>query len=157
HLLERAGFGGTPQEVQKLTAMTPEQAVDYLVDYEKIDDGKLPAFVPSGIYPHGHKLLPLQKIVPRALATGKAYGIKATRAGDLPYQPAINEFYMLLISEHAEMRRAGWWWGRRMLQTPRPLQEKLTLFWHDHFATSQEKVLNYELMLAQNQTLRRHA
>jgi uncharacterized protein (DUF1800 family) len=157
HLLERAGFGGTPQDVQKLAAMTPAQAVDSLVDYEKIDDSQQPAFEPSGIYPHGHKLLPLQKVVPRALMTGKAYGIKATREGDLPYQPAINEFYTLLISEHVEMRRAGWWWGQRMLLTPRPLQEKLTLFWHDHFATSQEKVLNYELMLRQNQTLRRHA
>ncbi|MEJ7636506.1 MAG: DUF1800 family protein, partial [Singulisphaera sp.] len=55
------------------------------------------------------------------------------------------------------MRRAGHWWAGRMLLTPRPLQEKLALFWHDHFATSQEKVTNYELVLAQNQTLRRHA
>ena len=31
HLLERAGFGGTPQEVDKLARMTPEQAVEYLV------------------------------------------------------------------------------------------------------------------------------
>lgn len=44
-----------------------------------------------------------------------------------------------------------------MLLTPRPLEEKLTLFWHDHFATSQEKVVNYELMLRQIQTLRTHA
>lgn len=157
HLLERAGFGGTPEEVEKLAKMTPAQAVDYLVDYEKIDDGKLPKFEPSGIYPHGHKLVPLDKIVLKALITGKAYGVKATQEGDLAYQPAVNEFYTLLISEHAEMRRAGQWWGERMLLTPRPLQEKLTLFWHDHFATSQEKVLNYELMLAQIQTLRKHA
>src|SRR5437016_5513952 len=30
----------------------------------------------------------------------------------------------------------GIWWTTRMLVTQRPLQEKMTLFWHDHFATS---------------------
>ncbi len=156
HLLERAGFGGTPEEVQKLAAMTPEKAVDYLVEYQAIDDSKLPAFVPSGIYPNGHKLVPLDQIVLGALLTGKAYGVKATQKPPLRYQPTVNEFYTLLISEHSEMRRASQWWAERMLVTPRPLQEKLTLFWHDHFATSQEKILNYELMLAHIETMRKH-
>ena len=46
------------------------------------------------------------------------------------------------------------WWLDRMVRSPRPLQEKLTLFWHDHFATSEQDT---PLMLAQNRTLRRHA
>lgn len=157
HLLERAGFGGTPGEVQKLAAMTPADAVDYLVDYQKIEDGDLPRFEPSGIYPHGHKLIPLDEAVQEVFRTGKAYGILPVQEGALSFQPAVNEFYTLLISEHAEMRRAAQWWAERMLLTPRPLQEKLTLFWHDHFATSQEKVLNHELMLLQIQTLRERA
>lgn len=32
HLLERAGFGGTPEAVEKLARMTPAQTVDFLVD-----------------------------------------------------------------------------------------------------------------------------
>src|SRR5581483_2063832 len=32
------------------------------------------------------------------------------------------------------------WWLQRMAKGPRPLQEKMTLFWHGHFATSVEKV-----------------
>src|SRR5437764_1397956 len=36
HLLRRAGFGGTPQQVQFLTGLGREKAVDYLVDYEKV-------------------------------------------------------------------------------------------------------------------------
>ena len=32
------------------------------------------------------------------------------------------------------------WWYHRMVQTPFPLQERLALFWHDHFATSAAKV-----------------
>jgi uncharacterized protein (DUF1800 family) len=46
------------------------------------------------------------------------------------------------------------WWLDLMVRSRRPLQEKLTLFWHDHFATSDQDT---PLMLAQNQTLRRHA
>jgi uncharacterized protein (DUF1800 family) len=46
------------------------------------------------------------------------------------------------------------WWLDRMMRSPHPLQEKLTLFWHDHFATSDQDT---PLMLAQNRTLRRHA
>jgi hypothetical protein len=44
HLLERAGFGGTPEEVEKLATMTPAEAVDYLVEYESIDVSHLPQF-----------------------------------------------------------------------------------------------------------------
>lgn len=156
HLLERAGFGGTPEEVARLAKMSPREAVDYLVDYHKVEHKPAP-FDHSGIYVHGHKLVPLQEVVVSGLLTGKAYGVKATQPGKLKYQPAVDEFYALLISEHAEMRRASQWWLERMVTTPRPLEEKLTLFWHDHFATSQEKVLNYELMIAQVETLRKHA
>lgn len=49
------------------------------------------------------------------------------------------------------------WWGLRMLMTRRPLQEKLTLFWHDHFAVSAEKVADGPNMLIYQQTLRKHA
>ncbi|MDQ2985711.1 MAG: DUF1800 domain-containing protein [Armatimonadota bacterium] len=39
------------------------------------------------------------------------------------------------------------WWTLRMLSTHRPMQEKLTLFWHDHFAVSASKV-NVPLMMS---------
>ncbi len=48
-------------------------------------------------------------------------------------------------------------WVYRMLNTPVPLLEKMTLFWHGHFATSAAKVDDAKLMLAQNDLLRRHA
>ncbi len=38
------------------------------------------------------------------------------------------------------------WWAFRMLNTPRPLQERIALFWHGHFATSAGKVGNAQLM-----------
>ena len=49
------------------------------------------------------------------------------------------------------------WWAYRMLSTPAQLLEKMTLFWHGHFATSAEKVADGHLMLAQNELLRSFA
>lgn len=49
------------------------------------------------------------------------------------------------------------WWTIRLLQTRRPLQERMTLFWHDHFATSAQKVNSPGMMWQQNEVFRRNA
>jgi uncharacterized protein (DUF1800 family) len=49
------------------------------------------------------------------------------------------------------------WWVYRILGTPRQLLEKTVLFWHGHFATGADKVTEPQLMLTQNQLLRRLA
>ncbi len=49
------------------------------------------------------------------------------------------------------------WWVFRMLFGPDPLGERLTLMWHDHFATSNAKVDDLAAMRRQNDTLRRLA
>ncbi len=49
------------------------------------------------------------------------------------------------------------WWLFRMLRSPDPLGERLTLMWHNHFATSHAKVQNVARMAAQNKILRDHA
>jgi uncharacterized protein (DUF1800 family) len=46
------------------------------------------------------------------------------------------------------------WWFLRMQYTPRPLEEKMVLFWHNHFATSIDKVGSIRLMYAQNRIFR---
>ena len=48
------------------------------------------------------------------------------------------------------------WWIYRMVHTQRPLEEKMTLFWHHHFATAIYKVDNSNRMWAQNQTFRHY-
>ncbi len=53
--------------------------------------------------------------------------------------------------------QAGAWWLYRMLYGPFPLREKLTLFWHNHFATSNAKVQNVGFMLGQYRLLQQHA
>jgi uncharacterized protein (DUF1800 family) len=49
------------------------------------------------------------------------------------------------------------WWLDRMVRTSRPLVERMTLVWHDWFATSSSGVGSQELMLKQNQLFRRFA
>src|SRR5579862_7954294 len=49
------------------------------------------------------------------------------------------------------------WWLYRCLFSPHPLQERLTLMWHNHFATSNLKVDDLRLMKRQNDVFREHA
>ena len=49
------------------------------------------------------------------------------------------------------------WWLYRMLNSANPLVEKMALFWHNHFATSNAKVQSVEHMAAQNDLIRRMA
>ncbi|MSQ72642.1 MAG: DUF1800 domain-containing protein [Betaproteobacteria bacterium] len=62
--------------------------------------------------------------------------------------------------QQQEVRRAfelRGWWLNEMVVTPQPLQERMTLFWHNHFTSSQQKVRVAQLMYRQNRLLRRHA
>src|SRR5580704_2812400 len=54
-------------------------------------------------------------------------------------------------------RAARVWWLYRMAYGDDPLGERLTLFWSNHFATGLHGVYNLELMLEQNEMLRKHA
>ena len=49
------------------------------------------------------------------------------------------------------------WWIYRCLYSPRPLEERLTLMWHNHFATSHLKVRDLRAMKQQNETLRKYS
>lgn len=60
----------------------------------------------------------------------------------------------LLAEQGAELKA---WWIGRMLVSPAPLRERMTLFWHGHFATALSKVRSPQLMLRQNGLIRRHA
>ncbi len=57
----------------------------------------------------------------------------------------------------SDANRLKAWWLFRMLFTPDPLREKLTLLWHNHFATSNLKVQDLLLMRKQNELFRQHA
>lgn len=156
HLLERAGFGGTPDEIERLAAMTPQAAVASLVDYADIDDSHLPAFEESGFWDPTLKDFPVSRPAMTSLAeqTGSALGVAVKPGGDRVLQPVTNRFFFWLRATVLETRRIGFWWLDRMVRTHRPLEEKMTLFWHGHFATSEEKLRDYRKIKLQLDTLR---
>ena len=84
-------------------------------------------------------------------------GVKVKPSGNRRLQPVVNKFFYWLRASMLETRRVSYWWANRMLNTNRPLEEKMALFWHGHFATSEAKVRDYRKMLLQNETFRRHA
>jgi len=46
------------------------------------------------------------------------------------------------------------WWLNRMIDSPKPMQEKMTWFWHGHFCSSWDKVNSAWAMLNQNRLFR---
>ncbi len=108
HLLRRAGFGGAPEEIDDLSARGREGAVDFLINFNQIDNSAMESLLATSF----------------------------NLTGD-----GIN---------NGEIRR---WWFTRMVNTKRQFEEKMTLFWHNHFATSSSKVQDF-FMLNQNVLLR---
>jgi hypothetical protein len=160
HLLERAGFGATPEEIERFAALTPEQAVTRLVNYESIDNSALKPFDESGIWDAGMDPFPPSRAEAVRLARerGEGLGEKMLPAGSpRRLQPIVDKFFYGLYANQLETQRLGLWWANRMLATPRPLEEKLTLFWHGHFASGENKVRDYRMMLQQNRMLRANA
>ncbi|MFV8671890.1 DUF1800 domain-containing protein [Ralstonia pseudosolanacearum] len=58
------------------------------------------------------------------------------------------------LARELEMRG---WWISEMIRTPSPLTERMTLFWHNHFVSSSQKVVFAQLMYRQNVLLRQNA
>jgi hypothetical protein len=100
HLLWRAGFGGTWEEIQALAARGLSQAVSSLLDF------------PASMEP-APDFVTLPDTGPDSRRTRRR-------------------------EERDKMDDLRSWWLGRMLNTRHPLEEKLTLFWHGHFATSFE-------------------
>ena len=160
HLIERAGFGATPDEVARLAALTPEQAVAELVNYEAIDNTAAGPFEESSIWDPGMDPFPPSRAEAVRLARerGEGLGEKMLPPGSpRRLQPIVDKFFFGLYANQIETQRLGLWWANRMLATRRPLEEKLTLFWHGHFATGENKVRDYRMMLQQNRMLRANA
>ena len=160
HLIERAGFGGTPDDIRRLAALTPQQAVESLVDYDAIDNSRVKPFDESGIWDRGMDPFPDSRAEAVRLARERGEGL----GEHLPpegtprrLQPVVDKFFYGLRANTLETQRLALWWANRMLTTNRPLEEKLTLFWHGHFATGQNKVRDYRMMLRQNVMLRARA
>ena len=137
HLLNRAGFGGTPAEIQMLADMGPDKAIASLLDYESIPD---PTADPDWAKPDPDAIIQYRQAIKDAN----------------PEQKRILQQDQQKLYQQRMMELRGWWM-QRMARGPRPFQEKMVLFWHGHFATSVEKVRNPYYMWRQNELFRRLA
>ncbi len=154
HLLERAGFGATPAEIDAFAKLGPTAAVRRIVYFEGAPDENLPPFVHSGIHDPGLEPFPPSRPATTKLAseTGEALGIKVKPSGNRRLQPVVNRFFYWLRASRLETDRLAYWWADRMLNTNRPLREKMALFWHGHFAVNESKVRDYRKHLHLLQT-----
>ena len=123
HLLERAGFGGTPDEIQALAKMTPAQAIARLVRFEGTAISQLPPFEHSGIHDPGLEPFPPTRpaVTDIAKEKGEALGIKVKPTGNRRLQPIVDEFFYWLRASVLETNRVSYWWANRMLTSPSPL------------------------------------
>jgi len=151
HLLERAGFGGTPTEIDALAKMTPAKAVARMVRFEGTDVSQLPPFEHSGVHDPGLEPFPPSRpaVTDMAKEKGEALGIKVKPSGNRRLQPIVDEFFYWLRASVLETNRVAYWWANRMVASQRPLQEKMALFWHGHFASNEAKVRDYRKLLGQ--------
>jgi uncharacterized protein (DUF1800 family) len=111
HLLRRAGFGFTTNDLTKLAAENPAEAIHSLV-HERSESAEFQQQIDA--------------VARSVLASGEPESLAS-------------------------------WWVYRLMHTPDQLREKMTLFWHGHFATSAEKVEDAGAMFTQNELLRQHA
>jgi len=129
HLLARTGFAPTQSEVNAVRGMDARLVVERIVEQARLASPRNPA-------------------------------------PEFVNQPAPVPFRMLESeTQRQEQRRVQMlegmdikrWWMTEMLDSPTPLQERMVLFWHNHFATSQQKVVRSQAMWRQHQLLRKNA
>jgi uncharacterized protein (DUF1800 family) len=101
HLLRRAGFGGSPNEIDFYSEIGVRGTIDLLVYYDQVPDD-----VDSRIGQPGY--------------------VSVTTRGT--------------FAPHLNITDARQRWLFRMVHSDRPLQEKMALFWHNHFATAYTKI-----------------
>ena len=143
HLLGRAGFGGTPEEIALAVQDGPRKTVDRLLDFpDACADEISKEDVPDLSRIDGY---------PRTFADRR----KLFEGRDPEERKLLQQ--RLNQANQAALRATAMWWVGRMATGPYPLHEKLTLFWHGHFTTSARDERSAWLMWGQNETLRQHA
>ncbi|MGZ4583037.1 MAG: DUF1800 domain-containing protein [Mycobacterium sp.] len=125
-VMRRAGFGATGPEVDAVVSRDWPRHVDTMLHADPdADPGAVATPMPALEPPH---------------RPGKG----ATAAARKQYNQHLSEQQNMLSD----------WWLRRMAAVQQPVHEKLTLLWHNHFATSAQKVRAPAYMAAQNRALR---
>ena len=128
HLLTRSGFAPTEAEVRQYATLSREEAVEHLLRGTR---GEARATPPVWVN--------------EAYERPKVRDFTPEQRKDYQRQLAVRGY---------ELRD---WWMSEILTTPTPLTERMTLFWHNHFVSSTQKVRVPQAMYRQNVLLRRYA
>ena len=145
-LLWRAGFGGTAGQARTLAEWGPARAVDYLLDTDSIsyahkDDGSFADDI----------MVPLSEWERQEFR-------RARQTGD---EETVSRFRTrrqnMQRKDRKQIAAIQRWWLARMIETPKPLEEKMTLFWHGHFVSGYRAVENSYHLLMQNNLFRANA
>lgn len=144
HLLERTGFGATPEQVAAAVRQGLDASVRQALEYVKTPD---PTEPPRWL---GQ---PLE--LPELPMSEEGMAGSGTPRPDREQLRLVRQAAQRQSRRRVEELRA--WWLARMARTPRPLGEKMTLFWHGHFTTEARKVRAPRLLYQQNHFLRQNA
>jgi len=154
HLLSRTGFGPTPADITEL------QGLDYTAAVERVL-GKWRA-EPLTAPPSWINLTPPQareqaeRFRDERAERGKPKAVQdqaaPPSAGGVPAKPLANA-----NPTQERARELRNWWVEEMLVTDQPFIERMTLFWHNHFTSSLQKVNFTPAVYRQNLLFRRHA
>jgi len=132
HLLRRAGFGGSRAHIARIAAASPAEAAEALTSFQSV---ALPSEPVYGADPY-------DLAYPLAAGAERIDRIKNRR---------------MLLYYKADMV-VQMWWLQHMLDTPWPLREKMTLFWHGHFTSAMgNKGVRPKDAVTQNQVFRKYA
>jgi uncharacterized protein (DUF1800 family) len=129
HLLIRTGFAPSQAEVAAITGKSAQQVVDQMIAAAK-------------------QSVPIHALPNEAIAAPSIRDVSAMSREERRMARRDQ------IREGIEIKE---WWMREMVESPTPLAERMTLFWHGHFATSQQKVVRAEAMWRQHVLLRANA
>jgi len=129
HLLARTSFAASPADIERFAALTRAEAADRLLAWTDKPRVTLP---PAWVR---EPVVPLSRV--RAMSAEER-----------------RDFQRQNVMRGIEMRG---WWLQEMVTTPSPLTEKMVLFWHNHFVSSQQKVRQPQYLYRQNVLLREHA
>jgi uncharacterized protein (DUF1800 family) len=135
HFARRAGFGLSPEAAAILAAQAPAAVIDAWVDGAGVDPAAFEA------------------------ALAHADPVDESQRGSSPnLAPAVPGPHRYLVDGgeawRNDLARGQAYLAFRMQYSPRPMQERLALFWHNFFATGHAKVDSVALMLQQAETLR---
>jgi len=142
HLLRRAGFGGSQDDVARLASASMDVAVDGFVRFP--DTTALPA-------------------APQLVSDSPAALVQARRAAmasgvGVPSDAELTALRRQIGQAHrTDIIAMQTWFLDRMIASPAPLQEKMTLFWHGHFTSAYQKGIPAVALVQQNQLYRSHA